>query len=84
MTSLYLTFTKKYKPFDSLTSFSATQNLGIWVQKETNDEIDIDKIKIEEKVKAEYKYFSDLYHELLIVSNSANCKILYIYQLFDD
>ena len=71
-TDNYLTFTKKYKPFDSLTSFSAMQNMGIWIQRETNDEIDIDKIKIEEKVKAEYKYFSDLSYNFINVLTDEN------------
>ena len=68
----YLTFTKKYKPLDSLTSFSATQIMGIWIQNERSDEIDIDKIKIEEKVKAEYKFFSDLSYNFINVLTDDN------------
>ena len=71
-TDNYLSFTKKYKPFDSLTSFSATQIMGIWIPKENNDEIDIDKIKIEEKVKAEYKYFSYLSYNFINVLTDEN------------
>ena len=75
-TDNYLSFTKKYKPFDSLTSFSATQIMGIWIPKEKSDEIDIDtdidKIKIEEKVKAEYKYFSDLSYNFINVLTDEN------------
>ena len=74
----YVTYIKKYKPIESLTSFSAIQKLGIWLQSNENknekndDDIDIKKIEIVKKAKAEEKYFRDLSYNFVNVFTDEN------------